>query len=103
MLPKETTDETLELEGGVRLELQRPPADDAEEQAKRANDGVYRDQKKVKDMNADIAKIMEKIQEMHDNARLKLKDHRKKMWSQLDENLTRYREGLKAEKAKQEA
>ena len=35
MLPQETTDETLELEGGQVLELVRPPTDDAVEQEKR--------------------------------------------------------------------
>ena len=59
LLPKETTDETLDLENGVKLELQRPPADDADEQARRLQDDVYRDQKKVKEMNADIERIQQ--------------------------------------------
>lgn len=57
LLPKETTDETLDLENGVKLELQRPKDEDAEEQQRRMNDDVYRDQKKVKEMNADIERI----------------------------------------------
>lgn len=54
-LPKETTDETLELEGGVKLELQRPPADEKEEALK--NDGVYREQKTVKEIHTSLDKI----------------------------------------------
>lgn len=50
LLPKETTDETLELEGGVKLELQRPPAEDANDQIKLQNDKVYRDLKVVKEI-----------------------------------------------------
>lgn len=51
-LPKERIDESLELEGGVRLNLQR------EEQPEERNDGVYREHKTVKEIHSCMEKIL---------------------------------------------
>lgn len=53
----------------MKLELQRPPADDANDQLKLQNDKVYRDLKVVKEIKTQIDKIMENIGVLHDKAR----------------------------------
>jgi hypothetical protein len=67
------------------------------------NDKIYRDLKVVKEIKTQIDKIMENIGQMHENARNKLAVDRKNCWAQLEENLHLYKDGLKAEEAKQKA
>jgi hypothetical protein len=62
---------------------------------------VYRDLKVVKEIKTQIDKIMENIDVLHDKARNHLSFGRSKYWNELKENLHLYKDGLKAEEAKQ--
>lgn len=58
LLPKETNDETIELEGGQILELQKEKTAEALDLDKRQNDGVYREPKIVKEIHAKLGNIV---------------------------------------------
>lgn len=103
LLAKENTDETLELEGGVKLELQRPPPEDLAEQEKLRTDGVHRDPPKIKAINLALEQISQSIQEMHNQTNEKLAHNRKQMWAQLHKNLEEYKDKIREEEEKQKA
>lgn len=93
-LPKETADDELELDG-LKLELNKQSSAEKREEANKQSEGVYQNQKEVKDIHAKLGGILGCISQMQNDAQTKLANNRAKIWATLDENLVQYKEGLK--------
>lgn len=92
-LPKETADDELELDG-LKLELNKQSSAEKREEAKKQAEGVYQNQKDVKDIRAKYKAIGDCIKQMKEDAKVKLANNNAKVWATLDENLAQYKEGL---------